>query len=366
MLTGPNISVEKVLIEPVIAYIVFSMQSGTFDNIKNATLGAFTEAEISSAKDDLWTHCGSRIIGEKKRRKETSARTIKEANIIDIMQAISQLDKSDSLPNVAINARSLQFIPRSHPEELNNISLVDRLNRLEARMMNMQTQLDGVTAHNMFLRDKLLDKSSYASKVSSNAIVYAATSTAPAIPVNTSIGNNKSGSLDVRPKIPNLPSLASNQQSTISTSLSSKPKDDVEASYALPRQLSYLNQDSDSSFRIPTQQLKQLQRKERRQAIIGKGNVTANLKGGPEPGHDIFVFRLDPSSTKADVESFLETENVEVWHIEQMSHESAKYKSFKVTIPTSKLQQLLNEEAWPEGIGVRRFCNAKKQAIGLE
>ena len=235
VLTGPNISVEKVLIEPVIAYIVFFMQSGTFDNIKNATLGAFTEAEISSAKDDLWTHCGSRIIGEKKRRKETSARTIKEANIIDIMQAISQLDKSDSLPNMAINARSLQFIPRSHPEELNNISLVDRLNRLEARMTNMQTQLDGVTAHNMFLRDKLLDKSSYASKVSSNAIVYGATSTAPAIPVNASIGNNKSGSLDVRPKIPNLPSLASNQQSTISTSLSSKPKNSNSATEAVAK-----------------------------------------------------------------------------------------------------------------------------------
>ena len=91
--------------------------------------------------------------------------------------------------------------------------------------------------------------------------------------------------------------------------------------------------------------------------------MTANLKRGPEPGRDIFVFRLDPSTTKADVESFLETENVGV---RQMSHESAKYKSFKVTIPTSKLQQLLNEEAWPEGIGVRRFYNAKKQATGLE
>ena len=140
-----------------------------------------TCVEISSVKDDLWTHCGTRIIGEKKRRKETSSRTFNKANIIDIMQTISQLDKSDSLRNVAINARSLQLIPRSHPEELNNISLVDRLNRLEARMTNMQTQLDGVTAHNMFLRDKLLDKSSYVSKVSSNTVVCGATGTAPVI-----------------------------------------------------------------------------------------------------------------------------------------------------------------------------------------
>ena len=276
-----------------------TLESNLVDCFSRSIYIFSTCVEISSAKDDLWTHCGARIIGEKKRRKETPSRTFNKANIIDIMQTISQLDKSDSLRNVAINARSLQLIPRSHPEELNNISLVDRLNRLDARMTNMQTQLNGVTAYNMFLRDKLLDKSSYVSKVSSNTVVCGANGTAPAIPA--SIGKNKSGSLDVRPKIPNLPSLASNQQSTISTSLSSKPKDDAEVSYALPRQLSYLNQDSDSSFRIPTQQLKQLRRKERCQAIIGKGNVTANLKGGPEPGRDIFVFRLDPSTTKADV-----------------------------------------------------------------
>ena len=69
------------------------------------------------------------------------------------------------------------------------------------------------------------------------------------------------------------------------------------------------------------------------------------------------------------MQSFPVTENAEVRHIEQMSHESAKYKSFKslkVTIPTSKLQQLPNEEAWQECIGVRRFYNAKKKATGLE
>ena len=39
---------------------------------------------------------------------------------------------------VVIDAYSMGQIPRSHPEELNNISLLDRLNRLEQRMSGLQ------------------------------------------------------------------------------------------------------------------------------------------------------------------------------------------------------------------------------------
>ena len=48
------------------------------------------------------------------------------------------------------------------PEELNNITLVDRLNQLETRMSSLQLNLDAVVADNMDFRDKLPDISSYA------------------------------------------------------------------------------------------------------------------------------------------------------------------------------------------------------------
>ena len=77
----------------------------------------------------------------------------------------------DKLPVVLIDSRDLGVIPSSHPEELNNISLVDRLNRLEARLSGVQEVLDKTVAENLYLRDKFEDFTSYA-KVTSRAATH--------------------------------------------------------------------------------------------------------------------------------------------------------------------------------------------------
>ena len=74
----------------------------------------------------------------------------------------------NKLPVVLIDSRDLAVIPRSHPEELNNMSLVDRLNRLEARLSGVQEVLDKTVAENLYLRDKFDDFTSCA-KVASRA-----------------------------------------------------------------------------------------------------------------------------------------------------------------------------------------------------
>ena len=68
-----------------------------------------------------------------------------------------------------ISAFSLDAIPRSHPEELNNISLLDRLNQMEQCMSNMQTSIDNLVAQNLMLQDQVKDVTSYAAKVKSPA-----------------------------------------------------------------------------------------------------------------------------------------------------------------------------------------------------
>ena len=52
------------------------------------------------------------------------------------------------------------FIPCSHSEELNNISLVNCLNQLESR-----SQADRIIAENILLKEQILNLSSYSSKV---------------------------------------------------------------------------------------------------------------------------------------------------------------------------------------------------------
>ena len=143
------------------------MQSASIDNIKRDVLGYFSEEDISKAKDNLWDKCGPEIIGDKPRRKGSSVRSSGEAYLCDILSALVKLDKADKTPLIVISAYSLGAIPRSHPEELNNISLLDRLNQMEQRMSNMQTTIDNVVAQNLMLQDQVKDATSYAAKVKS-------------------------------------------------------------------------------------------------------------------------------------------------------------------------------------------------------
>ena len=52
------------------------------------------------------------------------------------------------MSSVVIPAFQLHLIPRSHPEELNNMSL-DRLNRIEKKMADLQFNTDRVIAENI-------------------------------------------------------------------------------------------------------------------------------------------------------------------------------------------------------------------------
>lgn len=153
------------IIQPVLAYIVFAMHSGTNDNVRNAVLGHFTMEQIIEAKDELWANGDSNVIGDKLRRKDSSVRSEKDAHVQDIINVLSKMDKVNKLPMIAVYAHDLHLIPRSHPEELNNVSLIDRLNRLEARITSLTEVVDRNMSENLVLKDKLESHTSYASVV---------------------------------------------------------------------------------------------------------------------------------------------------------------------------------------------------------
>ena len=138
---------QDILIQPVISYAVFSMTNSSKDNIRKAIEGQFDINQVIEAKEALWKHCGSTVIGEFQRRKGSTSRTEKQAHITDILDSLETLDKAEKMPIIAINAYSLGAIPRSHPEELNNVSLLDRLNKYEARMGNMETVMEKLVSN---------------------------------------------------------------------------------------------------------------------------------------------------------------------------------------------------------------------------
>ena len=70
----------------------------------------------------------------RKRYAKTNARSEKEAHVADIINALIKLDKANKVPTIVLGVLSLGLIPCSHPEELKNISLCDRLNQIICRM----------------------------------------------------------------------------------------------------------------------------------------------------------------------------------------------------------------------------------------
>ena len=92
-----------------------------------------------------------------------------EAHLQDIFVALDKLDKLQKMPTVVIPAFQLHLIPCSHPEELNNMSLLDRLNCIEKKMADFQFNTGRMIAENISTNEQLVNQISYASAVQSRA-----------------------------------------------------------------------------------------------------------------------------------------------------------------------------------------------------
>ena len=114
------------------------MDVGVPSLIKKAVLGFYTEKEISLAKELLFKKCDPFIIGSFKRRITTSSRTDMEANVEDIIEVLKHLDGNQSRPIFAVSSNFLNRCPKSSPEELNDISVVDRVSQLENTVQTLK------------------------------------------------------------------------------------------------------------------------------------------------------------------------------------------------------------------------------------
>lgn len=127
-------SVVPTIINPLLAYMWYAMQSGTASNIRDTVLGHFTLDVITEAKNDLWNNSPAELIGDKPRRKDSTVRSEQEAHVQDILSALTKLDKSEQMPRILLEATSLAIIPRFHPEEINGGSLAHRITLLEEKV----------------------------------------------------------------------------------------------------------------------------------------------------------------------------------------------------------------------------------------
>ncbi len=301
---------QSYLCDPLLSYVCFSMNSATGGNIKKAVMGYFTPDAIFNARDKLWGACDASIIGNKKRRNDLTSRLAHVATVDDIMNALVKLDAASRMPNVVILARDLHLIPRSHPEELNNISLISRLNRMEKHMSNLQVCVYRNTSETLVINDKLSQMpgiKSYASAVKSPLSTVTATSDT---------------------HIPLLPKVVISAPNQVESSHASSPTV-VNASIAEAR-ITSLRRDfgsatsqdrsSTASFREPRYVQKKTQRKTK--FVAGASSPKGSgFKGAPAPDRYLFIYRVDKSID--GISEYLTSRQFQIRKLECISNANA-------------------------------------------
>ena len=344
------------------------MQSGTIDKIKSVVISRFTIEDIIDAKDMLWAVAGVDTIGDRKRRRDGTNKSEKESHTNDILQALIQLDAAALTPIILVNAMDLGSIPRSHPEELNDISMADRLNRMETRLAALTQVVDHNVANNMDLKEQM---SSLQDK-QNNSVTYAGvmSQASNARNISTTSGSNISSSLqlpklvpsrvelrpntDVRPRAPNLTGThklmpahirqlsASNQSLATSTISDNEMKND--------------------GFSEPSHVIRKHRRQEnQRQRYVARGSRTGgSIRGAPAPRRDVFVYRVDSETTTEMMSKHIKDIGIDIISINCVSNPSAKFKSFRITASVTNYHELLKAENWSEGIYVRKYTTPRR------
>ncbi len=400
-----EVSAEKskiAITQYVLAYMVDGLNTGAPANVLSAVMQAFTLEEVCDAKKVLFEKCAcyNDIIGDYRNRQTTNTRSNKQAHAEDIIKAIQLLDNNDSMPQITIAASDLHNIPRSKPEELNNISLVDRVNemesvlndmklfidslsaanerisedksRMEDEMTSMQIKMDQLCAENAAIKDELAVciKSTTSEMTDAEAAVISSflpnadattanhidniTSKENNSPVLTyaqkltvelpakneknpkKIPDNRKTNVSNETKIRNKTAKNPESKNTSTTNKSVSPKQDEVS----PKQ--------DDGFKVYTP------RRSRNKRLIIGTKVTEKIRGAPEASRSIFV-RVHSSTNQEDLKDFIEGEGFDVRALECISHKDAKSKSYRLDIPKSQHKRAFDASIWPKEVSVKPF-----------
>ena len=378
-----------IILDPLLTYIAYGLSCGTSSNVKNAILGFFTQDEIIDAKNTLYDKCCKfkNIIGDNQSRKDSKARTEKEAHLLDLINAISALDKEGKMPIFAVPFLSLGRVPKSAPEELNNISLADRLNRLENTIDDMKILMDRNVAENYSIKDQLkqLQKNpaTFANVVrdslisQSNAVERCndpptrALDSVLSTELSTPVSSEPMNHTNHRPSLPiskpnlgrgggafntsrgrgGIPGRGSNHSNILSTL---HPPNHM--LYGSTQSMNSNNSDGRSGYQIPKYHQK------KNHFLTGK-KTAAGIRGAPDPSRFLFIYRVHSDTSTSDLRDFIGDQNVVIRSFDCVSHEEAKFKSFKLEVSMEDYDKIYNDELWPSGVRIRKYIPPRSEHV---
>ena len=138
----PTLVFGQTVVCELLCFVQYFLNCSAPDNIKDIAGTFYTDDEILAAKRVLWCDNNKPFISKYADRRNTNQRTGAAANIDDIFTALSALDKLESVEKkIQYVAHNLTRLPSYNPEELNNVSMLQRINALERRYKSLENNI---------------------------------------------------------------------------------------------------------------------------------------------------------------------------------------------------------------------------------
>ena len=129
-----------VLVNEVLAFTWSYMHTSNMDATCQQLVRSFKESDIIRAKTTLWQFCSAHqsVIGNCKKRRDSTGRSGAMAHAVDIVQALHKLDSQKKVPTIVVDARELPSMPSC---TVKSGELEERMSRLEDICHQMQQTL---------------------------------------------------------------------------------------------------------------------------------------------------------------------------------------------------------------------------------
>ena len=327
-----------VLTNSVLGYCYVRLKDSTPEETKKSLMETFDAHEFADAKEALWSHLErensdySQTIGKKPRRRINSdLRTSTEADCDDVIQAVSMLDHTGKLPNLAVSVEDLMSLPPITPQLIS----------YKRKTSNEENKEETLVSHEP--TEKALSSLREAQERMASELSELRKKLEEPHPKRVDVIDVRAQRSQVHQVSPPVAKevVAHHQTYSSATELQERPFEH-----------------------------QRIRRSNRRKAKV----ITGTEECGDQEGFlgapavsNLFVFRVKKNVSTDDVSKWLKEERrVHVVAMRKRSHPDAPTNSFKVTILKDVAKELLKPEfRWPINTKVRRFTPSRAGSVEI-
>ena len=96
-----------------------------------------------------------------------------------------------------------------------------------------------------------------------------------------------------------------------------------------------------------------------RRRIDGDSDIIVDgLEGAPPPLRHIWLSRIQKGSAES-IKSFLESKDINVDKCVKVSHDEAKFSSFKISVEANDVEKVYAVNFWPKGVRCQSWKNKR-------